>query len=337
MKKIAGLIVLVIGLAACNNASKNQQNGGLDSINNTAVVDTFTSSSNSSKKAFDIKNVPISNSELGEFPFFTAPEGAEYINRVKPIEFDFIVFVTPENVFEVEGETFRAYVHPDKKSDKEIGFRYLLKSYEDAIEQAGGVKVFEGMLKGDRLEKYKELASYAGSNGSIDVYNNEIITYVIRHQDGDVYIAIDKTGYRTTSIQIVREKPFKQTIKTIQAEAIKKQLADQGKAILHINFDTDKATLKPDGSDVVAEIVKVLKDDSTLKISINGYTDNIGDIGHNQKLSESRASTVKDEIIKAGIDKSRLTSKGFGQADPIADNRNEDGRSQNRRVELVKQ
>lgn len=286
--------------------------------------------------AFDISSIPVSSEDLGDFPFFTAPAGAMYINNAKPSDFDFIVFVTPDSIYEVEGKTFRAHVHPDRKSEIKVSGRFLDKSFEEAILKAGGVKVFEGKLEGDQKDTYKELCTYAGDNGSIDIWNNPIATYVIRRNDGNIYIALGKGMPNSASIQIVQEKPFEQTITKITSDKIKGDLLEKGKTVLHINFDTDKATLKPDGLEVVSEIVKALKDAPDLKIAINGYTDNAGSKEHNQKLSESRASSVKEVIAKAGIAQERLTSKGFGQENPIADNSTEEGKTQNRRVELVR-
>lgn len=131
-------------------------------------------------------------------------------------DFDFIVFVTPESIYEVEGRTFRAHVHPDRKSEMRVSGRFLNKSFEDAIIKAGGVKVFEGKLEGERKDTYKDLCTYCGSNGSIDIWNNPIATYVIRRNDGNIYIALDKGKPNTTSIQIVQEKPFEQISKPSQ-------------------------------------------------------------------------------------------------------------------------
>src|SRR5690606_20069250 len=134
---------------------------------------------------FDINTIPVSTADIGDFPFFTAPEGAEYINRAKPVDFDFIVFVTENSIYEVEGKTFRAHVLKDRKSDKKVSGRYIIKSLEAAITQAVGVKVFEGKLTKESSNKYAKLCTYAGSNGSIDIRNNPIATYVIRHADGN--------------------------------------------------------------------------------------------------------------------------------------------------------
>lgn len=77
--------------------------------------------------------------------------------------------------------------------------------------------------------------------------------------------------------------------------------------------------------------------DPSLKLAVNGHTDNSGDPAHNQRLSEGRAKSVAAALTAKGIDASRLSAKGFGQDYPVADNGTEEGKAKNRRVELVKQ
>ena len=71
------------------------------------------------------------------------------------------------------------------------------------------------------------------------------------------------------------------------------------------------------------------------KLSINGHTDNVGNAEKNQKLSEDRAAAVKAYLESKGVDASRLTSAGFGQDQPVADNKTKAGRAKNRRVEFA--
>jgi outer membrane protein OmpA-like peptidoglycan-associated protein len=124
----------------------------------------------------------------------------------------------------------------------------------------------------------------------------------------------------------------------IDESGMKKALDTTGKVVLHgINFDTGKATVKDDSYPLLDEVGKLLNDDKNLKLSIEGHTDNVGDKASNQKLSEARAAAVKDYLVKnAKVDAVRLTTKGFGDTKPIADNSTNEGKAQNRRVELVK-
>ncbi|SEH82022.1 OmpA family protein [Paenimyroides aquimaris] len=332
MKKITFLFVVTAMVTSCTKTTTTETTIVVkDTISQEEIDDEVKTD-----EAFSIENIPVSVADIGDFPFFTAPEGAEYINKAKPVDFDFIVFVTPSSIYEVEGKTFRAHVHKDKKSNKEISGHYLIKSYEEAIIAAGGVKVFEGKLTGERLKQYKDLCSYAGSNGSIDVWNNPIATYVIRRNDGNIYIAIDKRGTNTTSIQIVQEKSFEQTIEKVTSDDIVKDLAEKGKSILYINFDVDKSNVTADGNEVIDQIAGALKKEPSLKIAIEGHTDNTGDAAHNKKLSNDRANTVLNALVSNGIEKTRLSAKGFGAERPLVANDSEDNKAKNRRVELVK-
>lgn len=105
---------------------------------------------------------------------------------------------------------------------------------------------------------------------------------------------------------------------------------------LYLNFDTDKATLRPDAQPVLAEVLKLLLQSPDLRLAVQGHTDDQGTLAHNQQLSDARARTVVATLTQAGIAPDRLTAAGFGQTMPVADNTTETGRAQNRRVELVK-
>jgi OOP family OmpA-OmpF porin len=113
-------------------------------------------------------------------------------------------------------------------------------------------------------------------------------------------------------------------------------LNKSGFIALQINFDTGKADIKPESMRIVDQIAKLLKDNPDLKVSVEGHTDNVGTPQSNRLLSESRAKSVMNTVVKSGVAASRLSAVGWGQEKPVADNRNEDGRAKNRRVEVVK-
>ncbi len=80
----------------------------------------------------------------------------------------------------------------------------------------------------------------------------------------------------------------------------------------------------------------MLKSNPSLKVSIEGHTDNAGKAAANKTLSDSRANAVMKALIEEDINKSRLSAKGWGQEKPVADNATDEGRAKNRRVEIVK-
>lgn len=110
-----------------------------------------------------------------------------------------------------------------------------------------------------------------------------------------------------------------------------------GKYISHgINFDVNKATIKPASMGEINAIAKILKENTSLKLEIGGHTDADGDDASNLKLSEARANAVKNQLVSMGIEASRLTTKGYGETKPIASNTTFEGKAENRRVEFVK-
>ena len=122
----------------------------------------------------------------------------------------------------------------------------------------------------------------------------------------------------------------------ITANAILKELNETGKAILYINFDSGKSTIKKESMPIVEQIIEMMNQANDIKLSVEGHTDSDGTNESNLKLSEARAKAVVEAIVKGGIDATRLSSAGFGEEKPIADNSTADGKSKNRRVELIK-
>lgn len=111
-----------------------------------------------------------------------------------------------------------------------------------------------------------------------------------------------------------------------------------GKYVTHgIHFDTDSAILDSDSAPIVKQVADGLIGDPALKLEIDGYTDSVGSADHNLQLSQERADAVRTVLSSQfGIDASRLTAKGEGQANPIGSNDTAAGRAENRRVEFVK-
>jgi outer membrane protein OmpA-like peptidoglycan-associated protein len=102
-----------------------------------------------------------------------------------------------------------------------------------------------------------------------------------------------------------------------------------------VNFDFDKYNIRPDAVPILEQACKTLKDDPSINVQAQGYTDSVGTDAYNQRLSERRANAVREWLVKCGIPASRLTARGFGESNPVASNATPEGRAQNRRTELV--
>jgi len=158
---------------------------------------------------------------------------------------------------------------------------------------------------------------------------------IVAHK-GNTWIQIESKGtfyYQT----IVAVKDMQQEV-TADASSLSDEIKKSGHvAVYGIHFDTGKSVILPDSGQILGEIVKLLQQNPELKLRVEGHTDNQGNAAANQALSEKRAQAVVVWLTTHGIPAASLTAKGFGQAQPVADNATEDGRAKNRRVELAKQ
>ena len=115
------------------------------------------------------------------------------------------------------------------------------------------------------------------------------------------------------------------------------KLISDGKIVTTgIRFDVNKATIKPESMGVINSIVQLMKDHPEIRLSVEGHTDSDGDEVSNQTLSEKRAQAVVAELTKMGVAADRLTSKGWGETKPVAENSTSEGKAANRRVEFIK-
>ena len=112
---------------------------------------------------------------------------------------------------------------------------------------------------------------------------------------------------------------------------VQKQLNDYARTIL---FDTGKSSIKAESTAVMVDIILILKEYPTAKFTVEGHTDSVGSVKLNQRLSESRALSVKDFLVEEGIEEFRLSAVGYGEEKPMATNNTRNGRKQNRRVEI---
>lgn len=140
----------------------------------------------------------------------------------------------------------------------------------------------------------------------------------------------DSTSYNVLDIPALKgnqyyKNPFKVDI---QFEAPKSFVLD------NCTFETGKAELKPEAYSVLDELVEYLKRKDDEKIEIGGHTDNVGKADANMVLSQNRANTVRAYLLMKGIASERVTAKGYGMTQPVAENDTAEGRSLNRRTEV---
>jgi outer membrane protein OmpA-like peptidoglycan-associated protein len=106
-------------------------------------------------------------------------------------------------------------------------------------------------------------------------------------------------------------------------------------ALTGVLFDFNKSTLKPESDPILQQVSAMLTQDTALKLEVQGHTDAIGSDAYNQPLSEARARSVVAWLSQHGVSASRLWARGYGKTRPVASNATDEGRAQNRRVEIA--
>lgn len=249
---------------------------------------------------------------------------------------------TDGNSIRVEGRVFRIrYDAPKDRSSLEI-----MRNYEDSLKAKGFEITYScadaTCMKGNG-SPYR-MSTFAG-DGAINYRYGDGVRYLLAkatRPTGDVHAAVyvgsSKTG-PLVRVVVVEEKPMQgDQIAFVDAGAMSKALASQGRVALYgIQFDFDKADIKPESRATLDEIAKFLKAEPSISVVVTGHTDAKGAFDYNVDLSRRRASAVvADLTARYGIAAARLTPFGAGMASPIAGNDDEAGRAKNRRVELVK-
>jgi outer membrane protein OmpA-like peptidoglycan-associated protein len=155
---------------------------------------------------------------------------------------------------------------------------------------------------------------------------------------GKTWIEGDVTNGDNYKLHIVVETALTQDV-VANAAALSGGLTGSGHVVVTgILFDTGKADVKPESAPALKEVAKLLKQNPRLKVYVVGHTDNVGALAANIDLSKRRAASIVQSLTtQYGIPAAQLQSFGAGPYAPVASNSSEDGRTLNRRVELVKQ
>ncbi len=260
-----------------------------------------------------VSPVMAQEEELRDHPAFPRYPGFIYSDGSN-LEFGTYEISLQDGTINAEGRyTRRDYALPE--GAKNPGPVALGRNYRNAMLAKGGKILY------DQLDNSGGVLSATLTIGGAKVWV-EVVIY---------------SGGASYSLHIIEEDPMAQRIE-LDASQLAKALQDTGRVAVHgILFETGKATITPASAAALAPIVEVLQADAALKIEIEGHTDNVGAAAANLKLSQDRAAAVKRYLVTTGgIDAARLTTAGFGDTRPVADNGTEEGRARNRRVELVR-
>lgn len=244
-----------------------------------------------------------------------------------------------QNVYSVpkgpsSAEVFRNY----KQELAEKGWRILFEAKQ--LEIGDGLqRVMEQGPGGQVFGYSQEEARYLSAVKENDGLTTHLSLYVVEYADGYNPVVNPVKGQVYVRLDTLESGELKNQMVLVSAAQIAKALDQSGRVALYgLLFDFNKATLQPELKPTLDEIAKFMKANPGQKVHVVGHTDNVGGVEFNQKLSQARADTVVAALAGTyAVQASRMRAAGVGLLAPVASNAEEDGRSKNRRVELLPQ
>lgn len=187
-----------------------------------------------------------------------------------------------------------------------------------------------------------EVITDDGGNFNFRVYENENYILMAEKEGGEKQYYVTRLDYTTIGRSIPQEELTK-LVTNITFDTLmylEPIIIDKSIVLENIYYDFAKWNIRSEAAQELDKLVDILYDNPEIQIELSSHTDSVDTESYNQRLSQRRAESAVDYIVSAGIDKARLTAKGYGESQPIARNTNPDGtdnpvgRQKNRRTEF---
>jgi outer membrane protein OmpA-like peptidoglycan-associated protein len=227
----------------------------------------------------------------------------------------------------LEGKVTRIlYQKPKERSNLEI-----MRNYEAALAKAG-METIWSCANRDCGRLWRQFNAIKAMTGPDTRY----LAAKIRRTTGEAYVAIS-LGLTYAQVDVVEMTTMDSDLVTVNAEMLAGGLRSEGHVSVYgIYFDTAKSEVKPESKAALQEIAKMLRQEPSLNVRIVGHTDSDGGFEMNMELSRARAAAVVAALVgEHGVAASRLEAHGVGPLAPVAPNTTPEGKSKNRRVEIV--
>ena len=286
--------------------------------------------------------IPISNADLGKFPYFktlpnfTARNGSDSVTD----QVNRVFLFDGKEIFTVDGKVSsqKLNVYDDNK-ERPSEFQ-ITQEFDKIIQTLGGKKIFEGVIPDDRLTKFanSDAVSLCGKHQLVQYAWSGIVEYVIKTPDKEVWVQIvpSNIGSNYYTLLVVEKETKLLTANTNKTNLILQDLEKKAKTTINMSFATDSATVLTQSKDEILNIVGIFQAHPDWKLKMEIHNAPIGKTDYTLALTQKRAEAIKKELLGLGVKSATLEVVGMGDSKPLTPNETEAARLKNTRVEVIK-
>lgn len=285
--------------------------------------------------------IPISNADLGKFPYFKTfpnfrPSGE---SDSVTIQQNKTYFFDGKKYFTIIGKVSSQNLNiVDDKKQRPSEFQ-IIQEYDKIVSTLGGKKIYEGKLPSDLLKPI------AGTDDIVSLYTTHQVTpsahygvveYIIKTPEKEVWVQLQPYSIASNfyTLLIVEKQEQLLTINTNKKNLILEELDKNKKITITLNFATNSTTLSTGSKDEILNIVGVFQAHPAWKLKIDVHNAPVGKSEYILNLTQKRADEIKQQLTSLGVKASSIEAKGWGDTKPLISNDTEKGRLLNTRVDI---
>jgi outer membrane protein OmpA-like peptidoglycan-associated protein len=286
--------------------------------------------------------IPISNADLGTFPYFKTLPNFYPRNESDSvtIEQNRTYFFDGKAYFTIEGQV-SAQILSVRDSKKKIPSEFqIIQEFDKIVSTLEGKKIYTGKLPVDQLKKISgnDIVELASKHQLAPNAHYGVVEYVIKTPQKELWVQLVPSSIVSGfyNILVVEKESLLLTTNINKQNLILKDLEKSAKAVTNLYFDLDNIGLLTESRDELLNIVGLFQAHPDWKIKIEINNAPVGKPDYILALTEKRAAAVKEELISLGVKPSSIDVKGLGDTKPLVSNDTEKGRQTNTRVEISK-
>jgi OmpA-OmpF porin, OOP family len=307
------------------------------------ATSSFAQQKNKSTAKVSVNNtIPISNVDLGNFPYFKTLPNFKPTNLSDSltIEQNNAYFYDGKSYFAIEGQVSAQILNVIDDTKKIPSEFQIIQEFDKIVTTLGGKKIYTGKLPEDQLQKISksDIVSLASKHQIAPSAYYGVVEYVIKTPQKEVWIQLvtGTIASKFYNLFVVEKQSQILTTNINKQNLILNGLEKNGKISTNLLFDLDNATLLSESKDELLNIVGVFQAHPDWKLKIDIHSAPIGKPDYILTLTEKRAVAIKDELVSLGVNAASIQIKGLGDKNPLVSNDTEKGRHTNTRVEISK-